>query len=73
MGLKEIHKQCIDCCGNVGVQEKTVKKESLRCLRYKTVVLLKHRHRTRGQKEQHWVCEEWLIIYLQVGSGVGTA
>ena len=42
---------------NVGVWEGTVKKEFLRCLRCKNVVLLKHRDRTHGQEELHLGCE----------------
>ena len=38
----------------------------------KNVILLKHGDSTRGQKELHWGCEEWLSIYLQVGMGLGT-
>ena len=39
----------------------------------KKVILLKHRDRTHGQKELPWGCEEWLIIYLQVGRGLRKA
>ena len=42
------------------------KKEFLRCLWCKKVILLKHGDRTRGQKELHWGCEEWLVIYYGV-------
>ena len=36
--------------------------------------LLKHGDRTRGQKELlPRVCEEWPIIYPQVGRGLGIA
>ena len=41
-----------------------VKKEFLRSLQYKEVVLLKHKDRTHGQKELYWDCEEQLIISL---------
>ena len=49
------------------------KKEFLRHLWCKKVVLLKHGDRTRGQKELHWGHEEWPIIYFQVGRGLGIA
>ena len=36
--------------------------------------LLKHGYRTHGQKELlPWGCEEWPIIYPQVGRGLGIA
>ena len=41
-----------------GVLEKTAKKEFLRRLWCKKVILLKHRDRIRGQKELHWGCEK---------------
>ena len=47
------------------------KKEFLIRLWYKKVVLLKHRDSTHGQKEMHQGNEEWPIIYLQVGRGLG--
>jgi len=47
------------------------KKEFLRHLCCKKVVLLKHRDRTHGQKELHWGHEEWPIIYFQVARGFG--
>ena len=50
--------------------ELIAEKEFLRCLWCKMVVVLKHRGRTRGQKDLlPWDCEEWLIIYLGVGLG----
>ena len=47
------------------------KKEFLRCLWCKKVVLLKYRNKTHGQKVLHCGHEEWLIIYLQVGRVLG--
>lgn len=47
--------------------------ELLRSLSCKKVVLLKHGDRTQGQKEVFWGCEEWQIIYFEVGSGLGTS
>ena len=47
------------------------KKDFLRCLWFKNVVLLKHGDGTHGQEELHWGCEETLIIYLGVGRGKG--
>ena len=46
------------------------KKEILRHLWYKKVVLLKHRDRTREQKELHWGHEERHIMHFQVGRGL---
>ena len=47
------------------------KKEFLRHLWCKMVVLLKHRDRTHGQEELlPRACEGWLIIYLGVGRGL---
>ena len=43
------------------------KKEFLRCLQCKKVVLLEHGYRTFGQKELHGGHEEWLIMYFQGG------
>ena len=43
------------------------KKEFLRHLWGKKVILLKHRDRTRGQKDLHWGDEEGPIIDCQVG------
>ena len=43
------------------------KKEFLRCLWCKMVVLLKHGDRTRGQEEP---CKGWLIIYPGVRRGM---
>ena len=51
----------------------TAKKKFLRHLWCKKVNLLKHRDRTRGQKELHWGHEEQLRIYFQVERGVGRA
>jgi len=46
------------------------KKEFLRRLWGKMVVLLKHGDRNHAQKELlHRGCEGWLIIYLGVGGG----
>ena len=59
---------CRKCWGS----EPMAKKEFLRCLRCKKVVLLKHGDRTVGRK-LCWGCEEWLIIYLQIGRGLGIA
>ena len=42
------------------------KKEFLRLLSCKMVVLLKHGDRTHGQKELHWCSEEQLIIHLEL-------
>ena len=47
------------------------KKEFLRHLWCKKVVLLKHGDRTGGQKEVHWGREEWPIIDFQVGRELG--
>ena len=60
-------------CENVGVLEQTAKKDFLKHLWCKKVVLLKHRDRTHGQKELHQSHEEWLIIYFQVERGLGKA
>ena len=51
------------------------KKEFLRRLWCKMVVLLKHRDRTHGQEESCFprACEGWLIIYLGVGRGLRIA
>ena len=50
------------------------KKEFLRLLWCKMVVLLKPRDRTRGQEERlPWDSEEWLVIYLGVRRGLGRA
>ena len=49
------------------------KKEFLRRLWWKKVVLKKHRDRICGQKELHWGHEEWPIICSQVGTGLGIA
>ena len=53
--------------------EPKAKKEFLRCLRCKKMVLLKHMDRTLGQRMLHWGCDRRLIIYLQVGRGLGMA
>lgn len=47
-----------------------MKKEFLRHLGYKKVVLLSHGDTTRGQKELHWACDQWLMIDFQVGRGL---
>ena len=47
-----------------GVLEQTAKKQFLRRLWCKKEILLEHGDRTHGQKEPHWGCEEWLIIYF---------
>ena len=49
------------------------KKEFLRYLWCKKVILLKHRDRTHGQKELYWGHEEWPITYFQVGKGLGNS
>ena len=50
------------------------KKEFLRRLWCKMVVLLKHGDRIHGQEELlPWACEGWLIIYLGVGRGLRIA
>ena len=49
--------------------EPTAKKGFLRDLWCKTVILLKHRDKTRGQEEPPRDHEERLIIYLVVGGG----
>ena len=47
------------------------KKEFLRHLWSKMVVLLKHGDKIHGQEEMlPQACEEWLIIYLGVGRGL---
>ena len=53
--------------GMAGVRSWWPRKNSWRCLWCKKVILLKHRNRTRGQKELHWGCEEWLLICCGVG------
>ena len=52
----------------------TTKKEFLRHLWFKMVVLLKPKARTCGQEERlPWACEGWLIIYLGAGRDLGIA
>ena len=41
------------------------KKEFLRCLWHKLVILLKHCDWTCGQELLHQDCKEWLIIYTE--------
>ena len=54
--------------------EPTTKKEFLKHLWCKMVVLLKPGDRTPGQEELlSQACEGWLIIYLGVGRGLGRA
>ena len=54
--------------------EPTTKKEFLRRLWCKMVVLLKHGDNTSGQEELlPLACEGWLIIYLRVGRGLRIA
>ena len=60
--------------GEVKSLEPMTKKEFLRCLWCKMVVLLKHEDGTPGQEELLPQAREgWLIIYLGVGKGLGIA
>lgn len=45
------------------------KKEFLRRLRCRKVILLRHQDRTRGQKELPWGCEERLTLAFKFGAG----
>ena len=57
---------------NIRGLEPITKKEFLKYLWCKMVLLLKHGDRTHGQEERlPQACEEWLIIYLGVGRGLG--
>ena len=49
--------------------ELIAKKEFLKMSLMQKVILLKHGDRTCGQKELHWDCEEWLLIYYGAGGG----
>ena len=40
-------------------------------LYFPIIILLNHRDRTHGQKELHWGCEEWPVIYHGVEGGKG--
>lgn len=55
--------------GDILWGELTTKKQFLRHVWCKIVVLLKQGDRTGGQKELHWAYEEQLIIFYLFGGG----
>ena len=55
--------------GDGGVRSWWPRRHSWRCLWCKKMILLNHGDRTRGQKELHWGCEVWLIIYHGLEGG----